>query len=145
MRREIGFPQNPNHSGEIAEKLWGDLSGGRMFICSACAVGNNPEVLPAPSTLVSNRLPGRTMSDGESRIADLRAVNMVATKGNYLKMTVPRIQILAKRVGILKRSYPWETITGTKRDIDSDCRRVNLRPAASIIMNTELVGRELGL
>ena len=77
-----------------------------MFICSSEAIDGNPEVLSPPSTIVAKRLPDRNLSDGKRLIADLRESNMFTTKKGYRKMAVPDIQVLAKRVDMLKRRSP---------------------------------------
>ena len=46
--RERGFPHGRGQSPEIVEKLWKDVKGGKMFICSARTVGAIPELWPLP-------------------------------------------------------------------------------------------------
>ena len=143
--RERGLPYARHQSKEIAEKLWKDVSKGRMFMCSAETVGNNPEILSSPSTLVPKRLPDRTLSSDKRLIADMRGVNNYTSKLDYHLMSVPSIQGLAKKVALLKRRFPGKSLVCTKRDIDSAFRRLNLHPDSVVIMNTELKGDEMGL
>ena len=116
-----------------------------MCICSAGAVGNDPNEIYPPSTVVPRRLPARTMSEVKRLIDVLRATKMSATKGDYRRMNVQNIQSIGIRVGTLKRRFAWNCLTCTAGNIDSAFRRINSRPDASIIMNTEPVGKELCL
>ena len=108
-------------------------------------VEGNPGVISSPTTLAAKRLPDRTISQDKRLIADLRTINMYTNKTDYRLMKVPDIQCLAKRVAMLKRRFPWKTIFCTKRDIESAFRRINMHPDSVYIMNTELIGSELGI
>ena len=74
--RRRGFPHISGQSWEIAQKLWKDVAAGRMFLCTASAIGADACVMATPSILVQKRLPDRTISEDMRLIADLRSVNL---------------------------------------------------------------------
>ena len=90
-----------------SEKLRKDVAAVRMFIRSASAIWCNPEVLLPSSTMAQKRLLGRTISEDNRWISDIRTVNIFATNGYYRKMSLPNVQLLEKKiVGMLRRRVP---------------------------------------
>ena len=82
------------------------MKAGRMFICSARVIGNDPGVISSPSTLAPKRLPGRKLSEDKRLIADLRGANNFTRKEDYHAAVVPIIETLENRIGMLRRRFP---------------------------------------
>ena len=98
-----------------------------------------------PSTLVTKKLPDRTLSTQMRLISDVRLVDNFCDKTDYPTCLNPTLADLAKRVESLDRNFPGIPRRVTKRDVSEASKRVATHPDCVSILRTEFPGSELGL
>ena len=135
-----------SHCITIGEKLWKDVTAGRMFVCAAKSVDTHAPVEATPTTTVDKKNLDRTLSTDKRMIADIRRVNLSSPADQYYHVAVPTITDIARSAYQLHARFPRTLpITMTKRDIASAFRLLRLRPALCLAMLTELTGQFSGI
>ena len=142
--RVRGFPYKPGQSFDIVSKIWKDAKAGIILICSTHTVTEYDKIISTPSTLVTKKLPDRTLSTEMRLISDVRLFNNFCDKNDYPGCVNPTLSDLAVRVESLARNFPGVPRKVTKRDVSEAFERVATHPDCVSILRTEFPGAELG-
>ena len=116
-----------------------------MLVCSAKTVRDYDQIACTPSTLVTEKMPDRTLSADMRLIPDVRLVNNFRDKEDYPQCAHPTLTDLATRVAYLDRCFPGVPRRVTKRDVVDAFERVSTHPDCVAILRTEFSGQGLGL
>ena len=143
--RVRGFPYKKQQSMEIMEKLWKDVRNGRMLVCTSRTISEYDQIACTPSTLVTKKMPDRTLSTDMRLISDVRLINNFCDKEDYPQCINPSLEDIATRVEYLDRCFPGVPRRVTKRDVNDAFKRVATHPDCVSILCTEFPGSELGL
>ena len=143
--RVRGFPYKKGQSMGIMGKLWKDVRNGRMLVRTSRTISDHDQIVCTPSTLVTKKLPDRTLSTDMRLISDVRLVNNFCDKVDYPQCINPCLGDLATRVEYLDRCFPGIPRRVTKRDVNDAFKRVATHPDCVSILCTEFPGSELGL
>ena len=143
--RVRGFPYKPGQGFEIISKIWKDVRAGRILICTTRTITEHDKIVCTPSTLVTKKLPGRTLSTEMRLISDVRLVNNFCDKNDYPACENPTLADLVQRVEMLDRNFPGVPRRVTKRDVSEASKRVSTHPGCVSISCTEFPGKDIGL
>ena len=143
--RVRGFPYKKQQSMEIMGKQWKDVRNGRMLVCTSRTISDYDQIVCTPSTLVTKKMPDRTLSTDMRLISDVRLVNNFCDKVDYPPCINPSLEDLATRVEYIARCFPGIPRRVTKRDVNDAFKRVATHPECVSILCTEFPGGELGL
>ena len=142
--RVRGFPYKPKQSLEIMEKLRKDVRQGRISVCATKSISDYDQLVCTPPTLVTKKLPDRTLSTEMRLISDARLVDNFRHKEDYPQCANPSLSDLATTIEYLDRCFPGFPRGVTKRDVNDAFKRVAPHPYCVGILRTEFPGQELG-
>lgn len=103
---------------DIISLLRGDVSNGRMLVCSISTVTDYGKIICTPSTRSAENSPCRTLSTEVRIIPDSSLIDNFCDKHGYPACGDPTLTDLSTRVGFSDRGFPGIHRRVTKSDVN---------------------------